>query len=401
MRTIIFFILIQFSFQTKCFGKNTHTIYFIFSDANSEKKEIIDKVNFMIEHSNLHKFNCNIIHYSKKQELSETWALNKNNLEYVSTLLNCDFDLNTEFSTILTLTKTNFSKVFYLGSKIESISKINNEFINKNNESTIIASINEELVRLKDIKTPETIYFLWNMNIPQEILNITFENDIISVNESTPYKLLPKIEGAVLSYEWSPKKNLNCYDCPNPTLYLNESTVYTLEIKDSSGCNVTSKSINVQIEKKCKCESGMTKLEIPFTNRSIEKYLKKDLEITADWQYKILSYQSGGYLFEIISKPNCAEKFNLKILRKNGEILFDDDYLLEQIDLRSESDYHDDQQFKDYFVFRIDLTDQVKILDNPRDDPYFIIELTPYDDNSILCTEKKYVSPKVRFTKCN
>jgi gliding motility-associated-like protein len=39
-----------------------------------------------------------------------------------------------------------------------------------------------------------------------------------------------------LSFDWSPKRGLSCYDCPNPTANPDKSTLYTLVISDDQGC---------------------------------------------------------------------------------------------------------------------------------------------------------------------
>jgi hypothetical protein len=370
-------------------------------DSKSNKKDLVDKTSFIIEHTIAKKIKCEIIHYTNGNVDFQSWTANKNTFNYNSSLIDCNFDLCSKLATILSFTKTTESRVFYVNSQLDCSESVKREKLNNDNESTIISQIDNEFLRLKEFKGSQTLYFVLNSEEKPTKPVIEFEKEIYEIKESVPFKLTPNIIGKISSYDWSPKSGLSCTDCPSPTVTLKESTKYTLTVRDSSGCNTISASTNINVEKACMCNTGISKVEIPLKDKRIKKLEKKDPNETAEWDYRILSYQSGGYVFDIITKRNCAEKFNFKILRKNGSELLNEDYLLEQIDERSNSDYHDNPEFKDYFVFRIDLTDSHQIIENPRNEPYFVIEITPYDINGELCKIKKYTSPKVRFTKCN
>jgi hypothetical protein len=400
MRLIILAILTGYFFiNSNCLSQNTRTIYFVYLDSKSDKKEILDKTNFIIEHTNAKKIKCEIIHYTSGNVDSESWTTKKNTFKYNSSLIDCSFDLCSKLGTILSFTKTSESRFFYVNPQLDCSESVKREKLNNDNESTIISQINNELQRLKEFNGAQTLYFVFNKEDKPIKPKIEFEKEVFDIKESVPFTLIPKFSGNISSYDWSPKSGLSCTDCPSPTLTLKESTKYTLTVRDSSGCNTISASININVEKACKCNTGISKVEIPFKDKRIKKIEKRDINLTADWDYRILSYQSGGFLFDIITKSSCAEKYNFKLIGKNGVELINDDFLLEQIDERSNSDYHDNPEFQDYFVFRIDLTDIHEIIENPKN--YFIVEIIPYDNSNELCNIKKYSSPKLRLTKCN
>jgi hypothetical protein len=64
----------------------------------------------------------------------------------------------------------------------------------------------------------------------EDINNIIFEDDI----------LLPvDYEGDIISYLWSPSENLDCSNCPFPSLITAENNVYMIEVLDVNGCTTT------------------------------------------------------------------------------------------------------------------------------------------------------------------
>ena len=133
----------------------------------------------------------------------------------------------------------------------------------------------------------------------------------------------------------------------------------------------------------------------------IKKFEAKKATSSAEWDWRIISNQSGGYVFDLVTNSNCAKKFRLKVLRHNTIVIYDEYYDREEVDKRSRNEYHD--KYPDNFVFRVDLSsdDISNLIEDANEEPYFTIEITSIDDNEIECSNKKYKSPKLRPTKCN
>jgi len=268
-------------------------------------------------------------------------------------------------------------------------------------ESTIIDKINEEVNRIKDLKKNQTVYFLFNSPSNIEKPTLRFDQDVLTVKESDKITLNPIVTGNIKSYEWSPATGLSCTDCKNPQLKVGESTKYSLTAKDSLDCYILTSNLEIKMEKNCLCGKDLSKVEIMFGKLPIKKFEAKNPSITAEWEWKIVSNQSGGYVFDVVTSVNCAKAFRVKVLRQNGAVIYDTNYEREEVDKRSRNYYH--EKFPENFVFRIDLSsdEAYTLIEDVDKEPYFIVEITSIDDNGEECLNKKYKSPKLRPTKCN
>lgn len=383
------------------FAQRNATFYFIFNDSGLSVDDITRKVNFIVENSDSKKAKFEIVHFSSKSEEFKNWTVNKSTVNYKPTKIECEFDLCSNLSAILSITKTAKSKMFLADKKLNCDYGIETIQMFNKDESTVIDKLKEEASRIKNLKTDQTTYFLFNSDKVYTKPTLKFEPEKIKVKESEQVRLSPILTGEIVSYNWMPQSGLSCANCPNPELKPQENTKYTLTVKDSSGCNTLSATIDVEVEKNCVCNKGLDRIEIQFGKLPIKKFEKKNPGLKADWEWRIISNQSGGYVFDVVTNANCAKKFNVKVLRQNGGIIFDTMYNREDVDSRSRNPYH--EKYSDKFVFRIDLSDDISynLIENTEKEPYFIIEITSIDDFGNGCEDKKYVSPRIRPTKCN
>ena len=156
-------------------------------------------------------------------------------------------------------------------------------------------------------------------------------------------------------------------------------------------CHNVSKSITVNVINDCDCNSGSVKpINDVFGKLSIPKY-KNDIEI-ADWQ--IISNQSGGFVFDVLFTPNCANRYKLTIEDKDGNVVREDYFSKDQVDKRARAELH--EKYPDYLVFRLTLKSLSKLFEGAES--YFIINLTSIDESNVSC--QPYKSPKLIFTKC-
>ena len=398
MKNIIL-ILLLLSFRA--FGQNETKCYFIFQSSKLKSSDIKRKINFLIENSQSKKVIYEILHYSENTEISEKWVTNKINVNYKPFKIGCDFSICNNISAIISVTKTDKSRMFLTEKKMECELGIETVLLSNKDESTIIEKLKEENARIKQLKINQSIYFFFNDLEADVKPSVRFESDIINVKESEKIKLNPSITGNITKYQWEPATGLSCTNCKSPELKVLESKKYTLTVTDSSGCNTLSTSIDVKVEKNCLCSNDIAKVEIVFGKLPIRKYEEKNPLAKAEWDWRIISNQSGGYVFDLVASSNCSKKFKVRVLRKNGGVIFDQQYEREDIDKRSRNPYH--EKYPDNFVFRIDLSseDSYLYINDTENEPYFIIEITPIDDNGEECVNKTYRSPKLRPTKCN
>jgi hypothetical protein len=395
----ILIILFFFSFQV--FAQNETKFYFIFNDSKLSVNDIKKKINFLLEHSDAKKISFELLHYSLNAEIPESWVFQKNQVSYKPSKIGCEFNICDKITNIIELTKTEKSRLYIAGNLIDCSSGIETVSLPNKDESTIIDKIDEELKRIKDLKKNQCVYFFFNSSSTIEKPSLRFDPDILTLKESDKVTLQPIVTGNIKSYIWTPSTGLSCSDCKNPQVTINESRNYTLTIKDSLECNTLSSNLQINLEKNCVCEKELSKIEIMFGKLPIKKFEAPNPNVKVLWEWRIISNQSGGYVFDLVTNSSCAKKYRLKVLRQNGGVIYDEYYDKEQVDKRSHFPYH--ANYPDKFVFRVDLSryETYNLIEDVENEPYFIIEITSIDDNGEECLNKKYRSPKLRPTKCS
>ena len=396
-RLILLFLLY---FQT-AIGQTSPKVYFFFNDSELSFQDIQRKINFLIETSNIAKSSVEIIHFTERSELSSAWKIKKTQVKYSTTIRTCDFNLCSHISAILSVTKTNDSKVFFTDKKTVCNFDLQSFKLPNKDESTISEQLKVEFLKMKSSKSPQTIFFLFSGDSETQIPIIKFENEKLILKESEKIELRPEINGKILTHQWTPSINLSCSDCPNPILTASSSGSYTLTVKDSSECHTVSKTIEIELLKSCLCDKEIGRIEILFGKLPIQKYEIKNPSLQAEWDWRIISNQSGLYVFDLITNSICAKKFRLKVKTAYNEVIYDEIYLAEDVDKRSGNDLL--KKFPNNLVFRVDLSDfqSIKKIEDVENNPFFIIEIIPFDDDDEECQSRKYVSPKLRPTKCH
>ena len=144
------------------YSQSNATIYFIYNDSKLSKEDIKRKISFIIESSDAKKAKFEIIHYTNKVELMDSWPVGKSKVNYKPTRITCDFDLCVNISAILSVTKTDKSNLIQNKSKIFCDLGIETTQLSNTDESTILDKLNHEIFRLSKEKTLQSTYFLFN-----------------------------------------------------------------------------------------------------------------------------------------------------------------------------------------------------------------------------------------------
>lgn len=387
---LIFICLNCVFFNAHCSVK----FYFIFNNSNLGKNEIKIKTDFIINNVKAKKNTFEILHYSKNKEIIDNWITNKSQIKYIPTKTDCEFDICNNLSTILSISKTDKSRI-YAKQKLMCIIDLEKIDLNDNDQSTIIRKINDELSRLDKDRNNQVIYFIFDNEISEQNLTLKFNSEKINAKEGDEIILKPEITGNISKYEWLPNEGLSCNNCQNPKLKIIKSISYELKITDSIGCNSVSKIISIEIDKNCVCKKGISKNEIIFGDPKINKVIRAEEE---NYEWKILSNVSGDFIFNVVSKSNCFKKFKLIVVNQNNKEYFNEEYLREDVDFNSKNYYHLNG-FPDHLVFQIDVSDQKKEM-REKINKYFRIIIIPFDEDGDLCYEAKYISPKIDFKSC-
>ena len=69
----------------------------------------------------------------------------------------------------------------------------------------------------------------------------------VVIDPAGMYELTIEYSGEIVSIEWSDEVGLSCYDCPNPSVDIEEETTFTVTIVDAEGCTSMA-SITLDIE---------------------------------------------------------------------------------------------------------------------------------------------------------
>ncbi len=69
----------------------------------------------------------------------------------------------------------------------------------------------------------------------------------ITVDPAGEYELILNYSGDIASIEWADVPGLSCYDCPNPTVLIEETTTFSVTVIDAEGC-VSTAEITLEVD---------------------------------------------------------------------------------------------------------------------------------------------------------
>ena len=128
-----------------------------------------------------------------------------------------------------------------------------------------------------------------------------------------------------MTYNWRPKLGLNATNIPNPIASPSSTTIYTVEIKDSSGCvgfdtiKVTVSDINFNIGIEKKREACNVTPRITFMNKTsrVGKYLWNFGDgTTSDEASPSHAYESGWSISsEVAGLRRWINVYGIQFLR--------------------------------------------------------------------------------------
>lgn len=391
-----FFTILVLSFSVILFGQSKINVYFFVNDSNLSSIDIKKSVQLIYLDNSIKIDNFIIYHYTNKKEENTKWTNKKKVVDYKPTSIDCDFSICNSLNLMISSNKTEKNKLFTFKSNLScETNKWNIETINLSNSSdgNVIDKIKEEIVINKDLKKNTSLFFYFSGNENFEKLNVKLDKDIFEIKKNDSLQINPVFSNNVAKIEWSPKDGLSCSNCPNPKISPIKNTSYTISVTDSANCKSINKSIIVNVKNNCDCLSGsLLPVNDIFGKISISKY-KNDSELS-DW--KLLSNQSGAFVFDLITTSNCGSKYNVELYKSSNKIkIWEMEYDRSDVDFRAENDYH--LKYPKNFVFRLSFNQIKSKLEDPKET--FVLKITSYDDKSESCST--YISPTLTFAKCN
>ena len=365
----------------------------ILVEDNNQKSEDFDRLSKFIYFDNdfkLDKFE--IIHLTRYNKSTRSIKYKKKEVTYKSNLIECSNSSISKIGSIVDLNKTEVSKFYFCEENPYNIDfkkyGVETFLLNDKQYSTISDKINEEL---KKNKKELTLFFYLPSKKSTESESIIFDNDSLKIEEGTTFKLKPKFSKGLTSFQWTPQNQLDCSNCPNPNFNAKNSITYIVAGKDSLGCEIKSKPLNIIVESNCKDGTGCIELLLDQVNSSKFHFVNEAGDEVYDWQVK--SNSSGSYQFDVVTSSNCASKYKVQIEDLKGNIVWEKEYLKEDVDKRSKNNYH--QEYPQYNVFRLTLTRiENFIIRNPVK-----IKIFSFDEKGNkyeVCTSKR-----IKFTPCN
>jgi hypothetical protein len=109
----------------------------------------------------------------------------------------------------------------------------------------------------------------------------------------------------------------------------------------------------------------------------------------------VIPEQSGSLVYELPVRKICADRFIVEVKSKNGKEIFREFYEMESVDERSENQMAKDS--KNLLVFSLPLDEHRNLIELA--DSFFYISIIP-EINGEECIKRKFISVKIRFSKC-
>lgn len=393
-------LLLIFNISILNAKKEPVKVFLIIEDINKTPESIKEMIDFLYMESKSKFPEFSVLHYSFKDHLQDEWG-NKKKVLYKPFNSRCDLNSCAQFSNIVLLDGSKKIKLFTNSQELFNCQG-NSQNIEtqqfSGTESAIGTVLNDEFQKNKKSKESVSIYIYIAASQNYIKPSISFQDSVIEIYKGAPLVLNPTSSGAKpLDYNW---KNIgkDCFDCKTVEVYPSKDMTYSVHVTDNYGCMSNNAIINVIVKERC--FNGTDAVQLCLGTIETEKYMYSTIGYFPNtWQ--ILSNSAGGYIFDLVTIQNCAEKYKLSLLDLDGNVIMQEDFKRESVDYRSKNPYFDD--YPNHLVFRIDLRAYKRVIDNSA----VKIRIESISDMRIKNSDVFdrasfgiYDSPTIKFTKC-
>lgn len=404
-----FLFIISITFTSFIFKRPKLSVVILVNDSNNDKSYYNSLSDLVYLKTKKKIKNFKIHHYSKqKDEESSIWGKRKRKVDYKPFNKSCDFSFCTSVQILIAnyQSKENLIYTNTLASECDytnftSDIQVKEKLMDIANLNSIIEKNYDEITH-KDDRTLFIIY-----NDPNEDRRL-LTNDMLpeyNFSQNELIKLSPALSDEVEFVKWSGSEGINCDSCKSINYIADRSHQLVLELWDKEKCNHEVIKIDITVDNseknrtkvshignnsKCLCSSSNIKqIKDVFGKINHPKYT--DDIMKGDW--KILSRESGGSVFDFITVPSCFPKYIVEIYDSNNKLVWKEIYDIDEVNEKSRNDLH--RLYQNKFIFVLSLYEIKRLIS--RAEP-LIIEITPVDENNKNCD--KYRSPELIFSKC-
>lgn len=398
MEKLIVIIILVFGFNLKAYCQ-IKNVYF-YSVENKNTNDDLNTLSHFIYLDTKLKFDrFKIFHYTPAAINDTTWVnKKKEKVVYKNSKIDCDFLLKEQFLRICEANRLNendpFTNYLLISSENKSLLEQSKQFkiseINTNSELSIQKEVNRILT--ESGKENVNIYIFQNSFQSSKPI-FQFAKDTIVGNGLVDigYKTSSKVKDFVFS---PAEKVTNNVSAEKLSFNLKSNLILKGYYIDENGCKSNQDEISLSYVENCNCDNVREKPEILYARSP--NILKKEDDEEADWDYKLIPEgPSGSLSYEFAIKNVCAEKFVVEIEDSKGKILTKQYFERNEIDERSSNPLAVNN--KDMLVFLLNLDDKRNEI--IPTDALFFIKIIP-ELQTGECIKRKYISQKVRFSKC-
>ena len=381
----ILFLLFSCLISVQSFAKSDVHVYIIVADQKLQTSTLKTWANTIYLDSKLAITDLAFYHYITGTAISDVWKNKNKSVNYLPSMINCDFNPCTFLSTFLFQKSTEKTKLF-VGDGLFSCNmrELGVEMAPvKNNDESIRSKIEEEITYNKSLQKELTLIFYIPSTVSMEKPTVTFNEQDLVIKKGTSVELTPQITGAS-SVRWEPSTGLSCTDCLNPIATPTETTTYRLIAKNAMDCPSEQKSITITVENRC--EFGFDACHITYN--ADDQLFRRTLSDPNNWL--MASSQPGSSIYYLLCDRNCGEVFNVKLVDPSGVSVWEKEY--RRTDIEAGNKLHQDHP--DAFIFKLNLA-SVSNLDKKL---FYTFEISSRDSDKN--EYEKYRSPKTKFVDC-
>jgi hypothetical protein len=413
---VLIVLLTTFISLSSLANKNLSIVIFV--NDSSLDEDYFSSLSELIYTKTKRKLNQFEIHHFTNSENKEfkTWGKGKRVVKYKPISKSCDFSLCSSIRSLV-LNYGSTERLFYMNDGFSKCSYNDLYKFSTTRDNVLDAAylnkIIEEHINKKS-NDSKTLFILFNSQEEKNKLKIDDVPSLLEVKEGEALQISPVFSNDVKFVQWTGYNEIPCDDCAILEYVPSSNHSLTLTAWDRDRCHSVSKTIEVRInntssfisnvskrtdlaktsnkssDNNCLCHSsGFLPIKDVFNTIKHPKY-NNDI-FKADW--KILSRESGGFIFDFIIESSCTPKYLLEIYGEQNNLVWKEIYDLDEINKDSRNDLH--KLYPDKFIFVLSLYDlQTKIISAD----VFSIKITPIDEEGNSCST--YMSPKLIFSKC-
>ncbi|MBM3186628.1 MAG: hypothetical protein FJZ67_10020 [Bacteroidetes bacterium] len=334
-----------------------------------------------------------MIHFTPNSIPDTTWSKKKkNDVTYRNRKINCEFDLteklNSIFDNYRLIEKKTYTNYLLASSEYIENNKIEPHFKVREVNTSDGFSIQREINKIKEAtgKNPCNIYCLSN-TYQYSKPTFKFEKDTIIGKGQIEIKY--SSSSKVSKIEWGSNSNLNSSNIDKPIVNIVSNQTIKSYYIDENGCKSNEDELTLIYKEDCNCNEINGKPEISYEKSQSNLFAKSENE-EADYEYKAVSDFSGTYKYPFHLKKVCGESYNVSIKNKNGNVVYNENYLTNELDI-----------IDGYLFLEIQFDQKNASLIGEINDPdsYYFVTITPIVNNE-LCYKRSFKTRSIRFSKC-